>query len=199
MRRRAGAVSAVVVILAAAGTATALLVAGSGDRGDYKALPTCEKLSAVLPGRPPLKAEDDLTSQPLERGLDPAFMDLQCAYFNADVVSTDTGVFIYQAGSMDLATAKQYTDKAAHDARWRAKTEFERRSVGLDELSADLRYSSRGGGESQCTVYSLKRNAMVTLTIPVTGDAAASPDQFKASCKAIAENLMPKLVDAALG
>jgi len=38
----------------------------------------------------------------------------------------------------------------------------------------------------------------VMLAMPVTGSGAASPDQFKAACKQIAEQQMPKLVDAAL-
>jgi hypothetical protein len=197
MRRRAWAISGIAVILVAAGTVTAVLVTGSSqDNGpDYKALPTCGTLAAALPGPPTLAATNDAPSQPPEHGLDPAFMDLQCA---TDDVSTAVAVDVYQAGSLDLATAVQYTDKAVHDGKSRAKTEFARRSVGLDKLNSKVRYSSHATGESTCTVYTLKRNAVVMLAIPVTGSGAASPDQFKAACKQIAKSQMSKLVAAAL-
>jgi hypothetical protein len=122
-------------------------------------------------------------------------MDLQCA---TDDTATFASVDVYQAGSMDLATATQYADKTVHDAKSRAKTEFTRRSVGLDQLNSKVRYSSHATGESTCTVYSLKRNAVVMLAMPVTGAGATSPDQFKAACKQIAKQQMPKLVAAAL-
>ena len=197
MRRRTWGISAVVIILAAAGVTTAVLVAGSGqDNGpDYKALPTCDRLAAALPGPPTLTTSNNAPSQPPEHGLDPAFMDVQCA---TDDASTFASVDVYQAGSMDLATAAQYTDKTVHDGKSRAKTEFARRGVGLDKLNSKVSYSSHASGASTCTVYSLKRNAVVMLAMPVTGSGAASPDQFKAACKQIAEQQMPKLVDAAL-
>ena len=84
------------------------------------------------------------------------------------------------------------------DGKSRAKTEFARRSVGLDKLNSKVRYSSHATGESTCTVYTLKRNAVVVLAIPVTGNGAGSPDQFKTACKQIAKQQVPKLVDAAL-
>lgn len=197
MRRRTRLIAVLVVVLAAAGTTTALLVTGSSgaDGPDYKALPTCDRLAGALPGQPALKVANDATNQPLEHGLDPAFMDLQCT--SADNQAYDA-VDVYQASSLDLATATQYADKAVHDGKSRAKTEFARRSVGLDQLSADVRYSSHATGESTCTVFSLKRNAVVMMAIPVAGDAATSPDRFKAACRQIADKQMPKLVDAAL-
>lgn len=84
-----------------------------------------------------------------------------------------------------------------HDGKSRAKTEFARRSVGLDQLSSSVRYSSHPTGASTCTVYSLKRNAVVMLALPVTG-SGASAGQFKAACQQIAKQQMPKLVAAAL-
>jgi hypothetical protein len=197
MRRRTWGISAVVIVLAAAGVTTAVLVAGSGaDNGpDYKALPACDALAAAIPGPPTLTTSNNAPSQPPEHGLDPAFMDLQCA--TADV-STFASVDVYQASSMDLATVAQYADKAVHDGKSRAKSEFARRSVDLDQLNSKLRYSSHATGASTCTVYSLKRNAVVMLALPITGSGAGSPDQFKAACKQIAEQQMPKLVSTAL-
>ncbi len=178
--------------MAAAGTTTALLVTGSADASDYKALPTCGKLAGALPGQPALTVVNDAPTQPPEHGLDPAFMDLQCA--TADMQGY-VAVDIYQAGSLDLGTAVQYTDKAVHDGRSRAKAEFVRRSPGSKSLSADVRYSAAPTGNSICTVYSLKRNAVAVLGIPATG----SLDQFEAACRQIAENQLPKVVGAALG
>lgn len=197
MRRRIWVISAVVVVLAAAGTATALLAASGNSGSDYKALPTCERLAPLLPGQPRLKTEK-LTKQPLERGVDPAFMSLICTQFDSEDNLTMLSVDIYQAGIMDLSTAMPYADKAVHDSRWRAKTEFDRRSSWLDQLSPDVRYSSRLSGDAACEANVLKRNATVILAIPLTGDAAASPEKFKAACLQIAENVLPKLVDAAL-
>lgn len=197
MRRRAWLISGVVIVLAAAGAVTAVLVTGSSqDSGpDYKALPTCATLAPALPGPPTLTTSNDVPNQPLEHGLDPAFMDLQCT--SADV-STYIAVDVYQPGSLDLDTAVQYADKTVHDSRSRAKAGFDRRSTGLDKLSSTVRYSSRAGGESMCTVTALKRNATVVLKVPVTGSGAASPDRFKAACRQIAEKQLPKVVDAAL-
>ena len=75
-------------------------------------------------------------SQPPEHGLDPAFMDLQCA--SADI-STFISVDVFQAGTLDLATATQYADKAVQDGKSRAKTEFARRTAGLDQLNSKVR------------------------------------------------------------
>ena len=196
MKRRTWGIAAAVVVLAVAGTTTALLVAGSGEASDYKALPTCDKLATVLPGRPALAVQDQNTRQPLERGLDPAFMDIQCATTD---LQTYIAVDIYQAGSMDLATAMQYADKAVHDSQSRAKTEFDRRSNGLKQLNADVRYSAGVSGKTMCNVYSLKRNAVVVLDIAVAQADAASPGQFEAACRKIAGDQMSKLVGAALG
>ncbi|MBW8803542.1 MAG: hypothetical protein JF587_06730 [Catenulisporales bacterium] len=197
MGRTTWGIVAAVIALTAVGTMAALLVSGSGDDGgpDYHGLPKCENLALVLPGQPTLKQYERLTSQPLEHGLDPAFMDLTCETSDLKFYAS---IEVFQAGDLDLDTAKQYADKAVHDSRSRAKEAFTLYSQGLDELGADLRYSSHASGASECRAYRLKKNALVMVERPVTGDAATSPDRFNAACRQIAESQTSKLMGTLL-
>ena len=44
----------------------------------------------------------------------------------------------------------------------------------------------------------LKKNALVMVERPVTGDAATSPDRFNAACRQIAESQTSKLMGTLL-
>ncbi|GAA2061156.1 hypothetical protein GCM10009839_85150 [Catenulispora yoronensis] len=195
MRRRTwGIAAACVVVLAAAGT-TALLVASGDDGGDYKALPTCEKLGSALPGKPTLTVGENVTSTEPVRGMLPAFTNIEC---KAD--TTQVRVDLYQASNMDLKSGRSYQDKAVHDGSWRANEMFTQQTPQFDELKPGVRYGSISYTDSTCTVITVKRNATVMVTVPnPAATGKHSLEEWKAACRTIAENQVPKVVDAALG
>ncbi|ACU75936.1 hypothetical protein Caci_7106 [Catenulispora acidiphila DSM 44928] len=179
-----------VVVLAAAGTATALLLRGGGTT-DYKTLPTCEKLSAAVAGKPAFKVGQNVTDASDIRGLHPAYTNIRCV---TDDETTSVEVDLYQASDMDLVTAHKYADQQVHDGTWRANNIFTRDK--LTELTPDITYGSLGFANATCTVEQVKHNAEVMLTVPMP--KTTSLEQWNAQCKQIAQQQMPKVIKAAL-
>ncbi|NUP48625.1 MAG: hypothetical protein HOW97_15170 [Catenulispora sp.] len=192
MRRRTwGIAVAAVVVLAAAGTTTALLAFGD-DNSDYKTLPTCQKISAALPGKPALTVGQNVTDAEDIRGLHPAYTNIQCKNDDDDVA-----VELHQASNMDLYTMHAYPDKTVHDGKQRATEIFTHVTRGFDELKPGVRFGTFTYTNTTCTVVTLKRNATVQVSVP--NPPTHSLDQWKAACRQIAETQVPKVVDAALG
>lgn len=195
MRRRTWGIAGFVVVLAAAGTTTALLLAGDDAGSDYKTLPTCDRLASAVPGKPALSVGENVTDPADIRGLHPAYTDIECK-----TGDTQLYVELYQPSDMDVIYLHQYPDKTVHDGRWRANDLFTRRTKGFEELSAGVRYGSAGYEPYECTVITLKRNALVTLTMPIpSATRITSREQWKTGCGQIAKSQLPKVVDAALG
>jgi hypothetical protein len=192
MRRRTwGIAGAAVVVLAAAGTTTAVLL--SGDDGDYKSLPTCKELGVALPGKPTLTVGQNVTDAVDARGMHPAYTNIQC-----EDGATEVDVELHQASTLNLITDERYPDGKVHDGRQRASDIYANQTLGFDELKPGVRYGSYGAYiRTGCTVVTLRRNATVLVTVP--NPPTHSLDEWKAACRQIAENQVPKVVDAALG
>jgi hypothetical protein len=189
MRPKTWGIIGAVVVLAAAGTATALFLSGGGTT-DYKSLPTCDKLAAAIPGKPALHVEQNVTDAADIRGLHPAFTNIRCE--SADS-STYVEVDLYQQSNMNPVTMALYPDKQVHDGAWRARAIFARTS--LTPLNADTSYGSLDYAGGDCTVTQVKHNADVMYTVPLKDGPS---DQRKAQCEQIARTQMPKVIDAAL-
>jgi hypothetical protein len=183
-----------VVVLAAAGTATALLVSGGGT-SDYKTLPKCDKLSAAVPGKPALQVGMNVTDATDVHGLHPAYTNIQCE--TADK-KTSVEVDLYEKSNMDLLTMHAYQDKQVHDGAWRAKDIFDQSgaNAGFRTLKPGIAYGTLGFDNSTCWVRQVKGNAVVLLTAPMA--PTHSLDQWWAACESIAQTQMPEVVDAAL-
>lgn len=194
MDRRTWGIVVAVVVLAAAGATTALLVSGDGD-GDYKSLPKCGKLAAALPGKPALAASRNVTEPQNFQGLHEGWTDIDCV---SDSARADVEVELYQQGDMDLFKLGPYPDRATHDGRWRANDVFAKRTEGFETLNSTVMYGPREYSLGRCTVIEVKNNAIVMLTIP-NALGAHTTDVWKAGCRQIAVSQMPKVVDAALG
>lgn len=179
-----------VVVLAAAGATTALLL-HSGGTSDFKALPTCDKLSKAVQGKPAFKVGQNVTAPVDIHGLHPAYTNIRCETAdNTTLVEVD----LYQQSNMNLLTMDLYPDKQIHDGAWRAKDVFGHSK--LTPLGSDIEYGSLGYILTECTVEQVKGNAEVMLMVPVP--RGPSLDQWKAQCKQVAQQQMPKVIDAAL-
>ena len=176
-----------------AGTATAVLASGNGD-GDYQTLPTCQKISSALPGKPAMTVGQNITDLNAKtfRGKPFALTDIEC-----EAQPVDVAVELFRAGDVNVITSGPYPDKAVHDGRWRANEYYQRRSQQWDELKPGVRFGSMGFSNETCSVVTLKRNATVTVTLPMP--VTKSLDAWKAACRQIAQTQVPKVVDAALG
>jgi hypothetical protein len=190
MSTRTWGIVGAVVVLAAAGTTAALLLHG-GKTGDYKTLPACDKLSGAVQGNPAFHVGQNVTDAADIRGLHPAYTNIRCE--TADGV-TFVEVDLYQASTMNPLTATMYPDKQLHDGDWRAKDIFGHNQ--LTALTPDTAYGSLDFAASTCTVEQVKRNAEVMMTVPMP--KGTSPTAWKAACKQIAQQQMPKVIDAAL-
>jgi hypothetical protein len=179
-----------VVVLAAAGTTTALLMRGGGT-SDYKSLPTCDKLSAAVQGKPAFHVGQNVTHSDPVHGLDPAYTNIRCE--TADGV-TFVEADLYQPSNMNPLTTNQYPDKQVHDGAWRARDVFGHND--LMALTPDIAYGSLDYVAGTCTVEQVKDNAEVMLTVPMAKGTA--PGAWKTVCKQVAQQQMPKVMDAAL-
>jgi hypothetical protein len=179
-----------VVVLAAAGTTTALYL-HRDKTGDYKALPTCAALSKAVIGKPEFKIGQNVTNAADIHGLHPAYTNIRCESFDDQ---TSVEVDLFGASNMNVLTMNQYPDKQVHDGAWRAKDLFSHN--GLTLLNGNVAYGSLDYAGTTCTVEQVKGNAEVMLTVPVP--RATAPGQWKAECEQVARTQMPKVVDAAL-
>ncbi|GAA1995349.1 hypothetical protein GCM10009838_70150 [Catenulispora subtropica] len=169
-----------------------MLAFGDGD-GDYKALPTCQKIASALPGKPALTVGQNVTDVTAKdfRGRPLAVTDIECKALPIDV-----DVELFRAGDLNIITSGPYPDKAVHDGRSRADDFYNRQTKQWDELKPGVRYGSITYSDSTCTVMTLKRNATVRVTVP--NPPTHSLEEWKAACRQIAEKEVPKVVDAAL-
>ena len=180
-----------VVVLAAAGTVTALLVGGGGGTTEYKSLPTCDKLSSAVAGKPAFHVGQNVTNAADIRGLHPAYTNIRCE--TADD-ATAVEVDLYGASNLNPLTTNLYPDKQVHDGAWRAKDIFGHNQ--LTALTPDIAYGSLDYAGATCTVEQVKHNAEVMLTVPLPKQTAVG--QSKARCKQIAQEQMSRVMDAAL-
>jgi len=179
-----------VVVLAAAGTTTAWFLERDTTT-DYKTLPTCDKLSAAVAGKPAFKVEQNVTDAADIRGLHPAYSNIRCVA--ADGL-TFVEVDLYQASNMNVVTMGKYSDQQVHDGAWRANDIFARNN--LYPLKPGIAYGTLSYDNATCTVEQVKHNANVMFTVPMP--KTTTLEQFKAQCAQIAQTQMPKVVDAAL-
>lgn len=194
MSRKTWGIIGAVVVLAAAGTATALYL-NRDKAGDYKTLPTCDKLSAAVAGKPAFKVGQNVTNAADIRGLHPAYTNIRCESFDDQTV---VEVDLYGQSNMNPLTTNVYPDKQSHDGAWRAKDIFQhsKSGAGLDALKPDIAYGTVTYDRTTCTVEQVKGNADVMLTVPMPKTTSLA--QWKAQCKQVAQTQMPKVVDAAL-
>lgn len=189
MKARTWGIVGAVVVLAAAGTATALLL--HKDKGNYTSLPTCDQLSKAVPGKPAFHVGQNVTAAADIHGLHPAYTNIRCETAdNTTVVEVD----LYQPSDMDVVTLNKYPDKQVHDGAWRANQIFRRNN--LYPLRPGIAYGTLGYDNSTCTVEQVKGNADVMLTVPLP--KTTSLEQFKAQCAQVAQQQMPKVIDAVL-
>ena len=191
MKKTWGIIGAVVV-LAAAGTGTALVMRGGGTT-DYKSLPACDKLSAAVPGKPAFKVDQNVTD-PADtiHGLHPAFTNIRC---QTDDAATSVEVDLYEASNMDPFTMNPYSDRQVHDGNWRANDVLSHHKLSF-QLKPGIAYGTLSYVNATCTVEQVKGNADVMLTVPMPETTTVA--QFKAKCEQVAEKQMPKVIDAAL-
>jgi len=179
-----------VVVLAAAGTATAFLLQGDKTT-DYKTLPTCDKLSKAVAGKPAFQVGQNVTDAADVHGLHPAFTNIRCETAdNATYVEVD----LYQQSDMNVVTMGKYPDRQVHDGAWRANEIFGHNN--LYPLKPGIAYGTLSYDNATCTVEQVKHNADVMLTVPMP--KTTTVEQFKTQCARIAEEQMPKVIDAAL-
>ncbi|WP_194898936.1 hypothetical protein [Catenulispora pinisilvae] len=181
-----------VVVLAAAGTTTALYL-NRDKAGDYKSLPGCDKLSAAVAGKPALKVGQNVTDAADIHGLHPAYSNIRCESFDDQ---TSVEVDLFGASNMSVLTTEKYPDKQVHDGTWRANDLFSHNN--LTRLNANVAYGSADYAGITCTVEQVKRNAAVMLTVPMPKTTSASSAQRKAQCEQIAQTQMAKVMEAAL-
>ena len=190
MNARTWGIIGAVAVLAIAGTTTALLLRGGGT-SDYKSLPTCDKLAGAVQGKPAFHVGQNVTHAEPFHGLDPAYTNIRCETADG---ATFVEVDLYQQGAMDPLTTNKYPDKQVHDGAWRARDIFGHNQ--LTALTPDIAYGSLDYAGRTCTVEQVKHNAEVMLTVPMAKGSA--PGAWKTVCKQVAQQQMPKVMDAAL-